>query len=170
MKFAILVCTTTFPSSLLKSSIGKLIKSSSSFPSSKGKTLSTGLPPFCSVCVIPSRIIIPVSLNCRATEFGKPRDHQCFHNIALMLDAVLLVLLVTVLIRRAVPAGPYHSYMTSSKFSPSNCPDHFKIALSTTSLGRLYCFALLSANSSAGFIFRSAHFFAAIWMILPILA
>jgi hypothetical protein len=79
-----------------------------------------------------------------------------------MSELVLFVFDVIVLIKNAEPFGPYHSYIISFISSHSNCPEPFNIALSITSLGSQLYLAFSRTISSAGFIFGSAPFLAAI--------
>jgi hypothetical protein len=110
--------------------------------------------------------IIHVSVNCRDTEPGCPRDHQYLFIISLIFCAVLFVFDVSVLMMRATHHDQYHSYNISCKSSPSSCHDHFSIALSIISLGTHQYLAFCKAKSNDGFILGSAHFFAAICMTL----
>jgi hypothetical protein len=102
------------------------------------------------------------SWNCHATDPISAIAHHHLVNIVLISEFVLFVFEVIVLIKNAEPFGPYHSYITSFISSHSNCPDPLRIALSITSLGNQLYLAFSSTISSAGFIFGSAQFFAAI--------
>jgi len=99
---------TAVPHSTSKSVIGSSITIfSKSVPS--GVILSTSLPLSFIFSVVPSVRMIHVSLNCRATEFCNPIDHQCFPIIVLMFDALLLVFPVNAFTKIATPPGPYPS-------------------------------------------------------------
>gem|GEM_PF-5239743 len=99
---------TAVPHSTSKSAMGSSITTFSKSAHS-GVIFSTSLPLSFIFSDVPSVTMIHVSLNCRATEFCNPSDHQCFPIIAFTLDAVLLVLDVNVFTKIAMPPGPYPS-------------------------------------------------------------
>jgi hypothetical protein len=156
------VYTSAIHSSTDTSEIGRSIIAISTSSSLNGVTFSNCLHLSSYFSDIQSITINHFSWNCHDTDQISAIAHPHLVSIVLISELVLLVFDVIVLIRNAEPFGPYHSYITSFISSHSNCPDHFNIALSITSLGNQLYLAFSSTISNAGFIFGSAQFLAAI--------